>query len=1095
MKKLLILILLVLSVTSLWAKQPPAISTGGSRLNVMFLVDTSGSMSNKYTYVQQALRKVVQDPNLASSANFSLLTWGSTSCTWRGSSSNVYCPSSYQFAGYRYQYVYTYVYRGCSYSYRYWSSYYRRYMTYTYTYSCYKYTYTSVPYYSYTNVHTFVPFSSDKARNQRDMLNGIGKINALGGATNIAPPMQFAQSYLRSSEFKNLIQNSSCDKTLIIVLSDGIWYNGTTGEAIARGLASVDQIKTYAVAFGTSPTYSTFARLTQAGQTYPAMGSTSLSSTLLVNSFMKAIGNTEDILFSTVAPTIMSDVSAGDMIMTPTFKYKPNKQWIGRLKARSLDSTGKVGTLRWDLGDKLNSMSPDSRRIWTAASGLNVPNPSNRIYLPDNFVWNSSSIVNNLASHMETSSTLAGGSAYSNAYNLIRFVRGYDVWNEDNQTDVDGRPPRNDWRWKLNDIWNSQPIYVGNPNLSIPSSPNFAGGIKYFADKDPGALANYKNINREAMIYVGSNSGVLHAVRARDGQELWGFIPPPILNKLKGVITSTSGKTNSIYGVDGNLVAKDVYVKYQGRYQWRTYLIVTLGMGAPGYSVIDVTDPYYPQHIFSVENLTDLDTNTRGAVLWNSAGNKSSISDYANLGYTTSSPIISYYLNSGNYEPVLVLGGGSSNSGLANELGDIGSITYIISLNSDNLGDVINFVDFDDSDSPKGSFVVKNAYSVSNSTQIRLTSSSYGIEIGSIVSSDDETDNIPQNTTVTAVNGYYVTLSNAITLTGSTTNLSFSKRLLNEVRAPVEVVESGNIELMNGKYGFKLLVPNNNGIINSYELSSSNLATINTGSIDRYRIINTLGNFSTDEVIQQPITLTSETQNSGDDLNLLYGTGDMDNISALGKTPDNKIISIQNTNEDFFTTSKNRKNNWLRMKGSMNYYNSSSDWLGFYLENYTFFDASTRSAPTCKSADQEGWYVSINSIFAYDDKSVRYSCRSGKLSTQLVANSGIVSGGIFIPPVISSTTSCGSVGSSALVFRNTKCGTESFPGIYLSNTLIGGITAYKNKLYISVSSDQSSGKVSNAKFVRDENIISGDPGFTQTSATDSLKIESKQRVH
>jgi len=179
----------------------------------------------------------------------------------------------------------------------------------------------------------------------------------------------------------------------------------------------------------------------------------------------------------------------------------------------------------------------------------------------------------------------------------------------------------------------------------------------------------------------------------------------------------------------------------------------------------------------------------------------------------------------------------------------------------------------------------------------------------------------------------------------------------------------------------------------------------------------------------------------------------------------------------------------------MRYFNSDKDWLGFYLENYTFFDASTRSAPSCKTSDQEGWYVRVNNIYAYDENRKPFSCRGGKLSTSLVANGGITTGGLFIPPVINSTTSCGSVGSSALVFRNTKCGTESLPGVYLNNTLIGGITVHKNRLYISVSSDSNSGKVISKNFVRDENIISGDPGFSTSNSTETLKIESKQRVH
>ena len=74
LKKIVLIILLLSLSLSSFAKQPPAISTSGSKLNVIFLVDNSGSMGNKYNQVKQALTKLITNKSLASQANFSLLT-------------------------------------------------------------------------------------------------------------------------------------------------------------------------------------------------------------------------------------------------------------------------------------------------------------------------------------------------------------------------------------------------------------------------------------------------------------------------------------------------------------------------------------------------------------------------------------------------------------------------------------------------------------------------------------------------------------------------------------------------------------------------------------------------------------------------------------------------------------------------------------------------------------------------------------------------------------------------------------------------------------------------------------------------------------
>ena len=57
---------------------------------------------------------------------------------------------------------------------------------------------------------------------------------------------------------------------------------------------------------------------------------------------------------------------------------------------------------------------------------------------------------------------------------------------------------------------------------------------------------NFKNGNscgeacnsRTEVVLAGSNGGIMHAFDTKDGNELWGYIPPNIIGKLKTMITT-----------------------------------------------------------------------------------------------------------------------------------------------------------------------------------------------------------------------------------------------------------------------------------------------------------------------------------------------------------------------------------------------------------------------------------------------------------------------------------------------------------------------------------------------------------------------------
>ena len=117
---------------------------------------------------------------------------------------------------------------------------------------------------------------------------------------------------------------------------------------------------------------------------------------------------------------------------------------------------------------------------------------------------------------------------------------------------------------------------------------------------------------------------MLHAFDSETGQELWGFVPPFIATKLPviiqkdldGVVGENGGGTNPIFAVDGSPVIHDMFINglkmtdgktWEDDPSWRTILMIPYGRGAPGYSVLDVTNPLIspsqgPMHMFSIFN-------------------------------------------------------------------------------------------------------------------------------------------------------------------------------------------------------------------------------------------------------------------------------------------------------------------------------------------------------------------------------------------------------------------------------------------------------------------------------------------------------------
>ena len=337
------------------------------------------------------------------------------------------------------------------------------------------------------------------------------------------------------------------------------------------------------------------------------------------------------------APSITATIQEGGSLYQAQFAYEQYGEWQGTLLRKKLNSDGTVDhdvntPGNWSAAKQIKAQASvagteDTRNLWTAMPGDTYIGNWN------NFNTDKVSTVKNLFDelgyevpdyHNASSSCTSVGSNGNedDIEGLINFIRGRDYFDYDgdcNVTEVRDHV--------MGDIYHSQLIEVGPPdaNLDFTNSNEEA----YYRNIKGYQGFMTAHAQRKNVIYAGSNSGILHAINSETGDEEWGFIPPfigamlpQIVNKgydgkidqetVDGVTTG-SGGTNPVFGVDGSPIVHDVLIEgydstgaEQGE-RWRTILFIPYGRGGSGFSVLDITNPLVkdnkgPIHMFSVFN-------------------------------------------------------------------------------------------------------------------------------------------------------------------------------------------------------------------------------------------------------------------------------------------------------------------------------------------------------------------------------------------------------------------------------------------------------------------------------------------------------------
>ncbi|MCR8923597.1 PilC/PilY family type IV pilus protein [Dasania sp. GY-MA-18] len=414
---------------------------------------------------------------------------------------------------------------------------------------------------------------------------------------------------------------------------------------------------------------------------------TAANASELVNAFNSAVSSISEQVGSVASVAFnSSSLDTGSSVFVAQFN---SSKWSGKLYNYALDpATG----LFLDNGSTKTSNDISSvNEMWEASSILDAANYNNRkIYTYDGSEGLAFTVANLNASNLSTVMTSdLNAAAAGTAEQVLEFLRG--------DRSLEGTTFRNrDSR--LGDIINSSPVFVGDPVASYPATAPFPEDADNSANKGSYSWwkgqfnvvppASSANEEREPMIYVGANDGMLHGFNANlktsdnGGDEVMAYVPNFISSagSKEGYHYLTEADYNSghHFYVDATVSVADVHITKPtgGVDAWRTILVGGARGGGRGLYALDISD-------------TDFDANNADDfVLWEFAASTDNSKGDEDLGYSFSRSTI-VMTQSGKWAVVV---GNGYNSG-----GDGKAKLYILFIEEgmDGWGDAGDYIEID----------------------------------------------------------------------------------------------------------------------------------------------------------------------------------------------------------------------------------------------------------------------------------------------------------------------------------------------------------------------------------------------------------------
>ncbi len=378
---------------------------------------------------------------------------------------------------------------------------------------------------------------------------------------------------------------------------------GTSGGSFEK-----QNVITYTIGFRTQQQLLQDTATNGGGQYYTANSISGL--TAVFEQIMTDIADVNAVFVSPVVPVSrMNRTYSGNSLYVGFFKPKTDGRWAGNIKKYGLDSHGNIidaNGIAATLSD--GSIKDNARSFWsTSMDG------------PDVLLGGLGGILldqasRNLYTYMGSASTLIDPTNAFSTSNALITNSTLDVSDSAQKDSVINDIHGASRDWILGDILHSKPSVV-----------------HYDTDSN-GSLD-------KSFIFSGSNDGMMHCFKDSDGSEVWGFIPPDQLTRLKLLSDAT---TYHDYFVDGAPVV----------YQDNSQKILFFGerRGGYNYHALDITTYNAPGYLYKIESnfLANIDGDGINGV--------DGIN--ATLGQSWSTPTIHKIKTSGGSDTVFLMSGG-----------------------------------------------------------------------------------------------------------------------------------------------------------------------------------------------------------------------------------------------------------------------------------------------------------------------------------------------------------------------------------------------------------------------------------------------------
>lgn len=369
------------------------------------------------------------------------------------------------------------------------------------------------------------------------------------------------------------------------------------------------------------------------------------SLTRALGGIMRSIGDSATSLAVPAVPVDSFNRSQNlNDVYVPVFQPTDRARWAGNLKKyRLVDGvlTGQNGRPAIDPATGLFatdafsfwSSVPDGNRVTEGGAASRLPDYRNRRIFT-NIAGPQLIAIGNRVDPDNPGLTAARlGVPENERRSLIQWALGRDVLDEDQDGDAA------ETRRAMGDPFHVQPVAVlyGGP-ASAPTGT----------------------------VYVSTNDGYLHAFDTESGDERWAFIPARLLNRLYPLYRNQPSATKQ-YGLDGqitlHILDDDGQPGISGAE--RAILIFGMGRGGTGLFALDVTDGNAPQLLWEID---------------------STMTDFADLGQTWSTPVVARVDIGGTPHTAVLFGGGyDEGQDAGNYRTDtVGNAIYVVDLLTGN---------------------------------------------------------------------------------------------------------------------------------------------------------------------------------------------------------------------------------------------------------------------------------------------------------------------------------------------------------------------------------------------------------------------------